>query len=44
MFPAWKVVHLQEQHGMISAGEAERWKRGIYGLMLRWNLEPDDLI
>ena len=43
LYPSWRIIHLQEQHGKISAAEAERWKDGIYTLMQRWRLEPDHL-
>ena len=28
----------------IDADEARRWKEGIYGLMLLWGLEPDEVV
>ena len=35
---------MMEQCGDIGAREAKRWKEGIYGLMLLWGLEPDEVI
>ncbi len=36
LFPAWKWIDIMEECGEIEAGEAKRWKEGIYGLMLLW--------
>ena len=33
-----------EQSGEIEAGEARLWKEGIYGLMVLWGLEPDEVL
>ncbi len=33
-----------ERMGEMSADEAVRWKHGIYGLMMLWGLEPDDVL
>ena len=33
-----------EQAGEITAADADTWKHGIYGLMMLWGLEPDDLV
>ncbi len=33
-----------ERCGDIEAGEATRWKEGIYGLMVLWGLEPDEVV
>ncbi len=35
---------MMEECGEIEAGEARRWKEGIYGLMVLWGLEPDEVI
>ena len=43
LFPVW-LVDSREQAGEMAAGDAVRWKHGIYGLMMLWGLEPDDLI
>ncbi len=40
---AWKYVHLLEELGEIGVEEAGTWKRGVYRLMARWDLAPDDL-
>ena len=34
LFPAWKWIDMMEQSGDRKAGEARRWKEGIYGLMV----------
>ena len=44
LLPAWRMVLALEQAGEMEAGEAQRWKVGIFGLMQRWGLEPDDVI
>ncbi len=43
LFPAWKWIDMMEQGGEIAAGEARLWKQGIYGLMVLWGLEPDEV-
>ncbi len=43
LFPAWKWIDMMEECGEIEAGEARRWKEGIYGLMVLWKLEPDEV-
>ncbi len=43
LLPAWRMVDAPEQAGEMEAGEAHRWKDGIFQLMKRWNLEPDHL-
>ncbi len=35
---------MMEECGEMEAGEARRWKEGIYGLMLLWGLEPDEVL
>ncbi len=40
---AWKLVHLLEESGGLSSGDAEYRKERIYKLMAQWRLEPDDL-
>ncbi len=40
---AWKLVHLLEESGGLSDGDAKYRKERIYKLMARWKLEPDDL-
>ncbi len=44
LFPVWCLVDSLEQAGEMAADDAVRWKHGIYGLMVLWGLEPDDLI
>ena len=44
LFPAWKWIDLMEQSGEIKPGEARLWKEGIYGLMVLWRLEPDEVL
>ena len=44
LFPVWCLVDSLEQAGEMAADDAVRWKHGIYGLMMLWELEPDDLI
>ena len=43
LWPAWRFVDLLERAGEMDAGEAKRWRDGIFKLMLRWRLEPSDL-
>ena len=43
LFPAWKWIDVMEERGEIGADEARRWKEGIYGLMVLWELEPDEV-
>jgi hypothetical protein len=33
-----------EWRGEMSPEEAMSWKHGIFGLMVRWGLEPEDLV
>ena len=35
---------MMEECGEIEADEAKRWKEGIYGLMVLWELEPADVL
>ncbi len=44
LYPAWRCVDLMKRMGIISADEAARWKRGLFELMVLWELEPDDPI
>ena len=44
LYPAWRCVDLMERLGEMSPEEAIRWQHGIFGLMERWGLEPDDLV
>ncbi len=44
LFPVWRLVDSLELAGEMAAEDAVRWKHGIYGLMMLWELEPDDLI
>ena len=37
------VYDLLEQLGEMSGDEAGRWKHGIFGLMVVWELEPEEL-
>ncbi len=44
LFPVWCLVDSLEQAGEMGAEDAVRLKRGVFGLMMLWGLEPDDLI
>ena len=44
LFPISCLVDSLEQTGRMAAEDAVRWKHGIFGLMMLWELEPDDLI
>jgi hypothetical protein len=44
LYPAWKWIDLMEQHGRMDPAEAQRWKDGIFGLMERWGLGPEDVM
>ena len=44
LFPSWKWIDIMEERGEIEAVEARRWKDGIYGLMVLWGLEPDEVL
>ena len=44
LFPAWKRIDIMEECGEMKAGEAQRWKEGIYGLMVLWGLEPNEVL
>ena len=44
LFPAWRYVDLLEEMGEMHPREARRWKEGVYGLMVLWGMEPDDLL
>ncbi len=33
-----------EECGEIDTDEARWWKEGIYGLMVLWGLEPDEVL
>ena len=44
LYSLWRYIDLMEQCGEADAEEARRWKHGIFGLMDRWGLEPDDLL
>ena len=35
---------MMDEAGEIEASEAQRWKEGIYGLMVLWGLEPDEVV
>ena len=35
---------MMEESGEIEADEARLWKEGIYGLMVLWGLEPDEVV
>ncbi len=39
-----KWIDIMEEWGEIEADEARRWKEGIYGLMVLWGLEPDEVL
>ena len=43
LYPAWKWVELMERACEMDSTEAQRWKRGIFGLMELWGPEPDEL-
>ena len=36
LYPAWKWIDLMERAGEMGGVEAQRWKRGIFGLMELW--------
>ena len=44
LWPAWRLIDAMEPHGHMPADEAQQWKDGIFGLMRRWGLEPDDVV
>ena len=44
LYPAWKWIDLMERAGEMGGVEAQRWKRGIFGLMELWGLEPDEMV
>lgn len=44
LFPTWCYVDRLEQLGDLDAGETRRWKHAIFGLMVLWGLEPDDVL
>ncbi len=44
LWPSWRFVDALDRAGHMDADEAERWKRGIFVLMNRWNLEPDNFV
>ena len=44
LWPTWCRIHELEELGAIDPKEAVRWKHGIFGLMVLWDLEPDDLV
>ena len=44
LWPAWRLIDAMEHSGHMPAEEAKQWKDGIYGLMQRWGVEPDDLV
>ena len=41
--PCWKWIDLMERAGEKGGVEAQRWKRGIFGLMELWGLEPNEV-
>ena len=43
LFPAWKWIDMMGECGEMEPGKA-RWKDGIYGLMVLWRLEPDEVL
>ena len=43
LYPLWSCVDLMDQLGEMSPEEAILWKQGIFGLMVLWELEPEDL-
>ena len=44
LYPVGRWVDEMERRGEISPARTSRWKEGIFGLMLLWGLEPDDLV
>ena len=44
LFPVWCIVDQLQQLGGIDMREARRLKHGIFELMVRWGLEPEDLL
>ena len=43
LWPAWRMIDLEERDREIDPAEAKHWKEGIFKLMLRWRLEPEHL-
>ena len=44
LYPAWKWLDLMERAGEMGGVEAQRGKRGIFGLMQLWGLEADEVV
>ena len=44
LYPAWRCVELIGRLGEMSPQKAIKWKHGIFGLMVLWGLEPEDLV
>ncbi len=44
LFPSWRWIDMMEWCGEMKAGEARLWKEGIYGLMVLWDLKPDEVV
>lgn len=44
LWAAWKWIDMKQQAGEMHAADATRWKHGIFQMMERWELRPDDLI
>ena len=43
LWPAWRLIDLEERDGEMDTAEAKRWREGIFELMLRWGLAPEHL-
>ena len=43
LWPSWRLIDAMERSGTMEPKEAAAWKHGIFELMRRWGLEPDDL-
>lgn len=44
LWAAWRLIDMDEQSGCIPTEQAQQWKEGIFELMLRWGLEPGELV
>lgn len=43
LYATWRYADLLEEIGEMSPQEARRWKEGVFGLMVLWGLEPDEV-
>ena len=44
LFPVWCLVDSLEQAGEMAAEDAVRWKHGIFGLMMLWGVEAENVV